>query len=267
MFSSSRFYSDWLAAQPDAERRRETGWDDLTRLIKEYYRTTENLTLKNFQFRALTQEHSESFPAFCNRVEKEAKHCSFKCTHNDCSAENTAIRDQIVIGTTDGKIREEALMKSWNLQTLRREGMRMESAAKGGAEMSGEAVNKLGKYSYRSMKQNTHTKQPAKRTSLTCYNCGKSVSTPIRKHVREDCEAIGVKCRKCDKIGHLPEVCKSQQARVNRIDPNEQSENLQHMAQANKIHTDDPQQSAYNINILHIKTSKNSVLPKLKSKR
>ena len=29
MFSSSRFYSDWLAAQPDAERRKEAGWDDL----------------------------------------------------------------------------------------------------------------------------------------------------------------------------------------------------------------------------------------------
>ena len=39
------------------------------------------------------------------------------------------------------------------------------------------------------------------------------------------------------------------------------------MAQANTSHTDDPQQSAYNINIFHIKTSKNSVLPKLKSNR
>ena len=47
--------------------------------MKEYYRPTENLTLKNFNFRAITQNQVETFPAFCNRVNKETKHCNFKC--------------------------------------------------------------------------------------------------------------------------------------------------------------------------------------------
>jgi hypothetical protein len=35
---------------------------------------------------------------------------------------------------------------SWDLATLRREGMRMESALRGGAEITGESVNRLGKF-------------------------------------------------------------------------------------------------------------------------
>ncbi len=66
-----------------------------------------------------------SFPTFCNRVYKVAQHCNFKCHNADCTAEDTAIRDQIIIGTTHDKIREEALKNSWDLQQLRKEGMRI----------------------------------------------------------------------------------------------------------------------------------------------
>ena len=41
-----------------------------------------------------------------------------------------AIRDQIVVGTHNEKIREEALLKSWKLAELRTEGMKLESASR-----------------------------------------------------------------------------------------------------------------------------------------
>ena len=53
-------------------------------------------------------------------------------------------------------IQEEALNQSWDLKELRQEGMRMESAARGGAQISNEGtsnVNKIGKYSF----SNTHS--------------------------------------------------------------------------------------------------------------
>ena len=87
--------------------------------MSDFYKPTENLTLKNYQFRSLVQEKSESFTAFCNRVEKEAKHCQFKCASTDCTAEMTAIRDQVVIGCSSDDIREEALKKSWEFAHLR----------------------------------------------------------------------------------------------------------------------------------------------------
>ena len=258
MFSSETFYEDWVAAQPDETERDNAEWNTFTDSMKEYYKPTENLTLRNFQFRDLIQGAKETFPVFCNRVEKEAKHCSFKCAHADCTADKTAIRDQILIGTNESKIREEALMKSWDLATLRKEGMRMESAAKGEAQIAGESVNKIGKYSYKNQNRNP-TKQPPK-GPITCYNCGKSVNTGIMKHVRQQCEAIGKKCEKCDKMGHLTQCCRNPKD-IRRM------EEVPEPEQHNLIKENDQEQTeeAYNINIFHVKTSKNTVLPRLKS--
>ena len=117
-----------------------------------YYKPTENVTLKNFHFRALFQKQDETFPSFCSRVKKEAKHCNLKCELAECSAETTAIRDQIIIGTDNNTIREEALKKSWDLEILCRDGMKMESVVRGGTEISREVVHKIGKYSSSKMK-------------------------------------------------------------------------------------------------------------------
>ena len=81
----------------------------------------------NFQFRNLKQDTNETFPAFCNRVELQAKICHLKCISVDCTAENIAIGDQIIIGPHHPKIQKEALMKSWQLADLRQEGMKLES--------------------------------------------------------------------------------------------------------------------------------------------
>ena len=72
-------------------------------------------------------------------MQKEVKHSQFKCELADCSAEETAVRDQIVIDLHENNIREKVLKKSWDLKTLHEEGMKMESAARGGAEISTES--------------------------------------------------------------------------------------------------------------------------------
>lgn len=153
IFSSERLYSDWKAVETHEKNRQNVTWEKFTQRMKDFYKPTENPTLQNYHFRAISQPENETFTAFCNRVMKEAKHCNFNCESLTCTAEEIAIRDQIIIGTREQSIREEALKKSWDLKTLRKEGMQMESAARGGAEMSCEAVNKLGKYSYSNIKK------------------------------------------------------------------------------------------------------------------
>ena len=213
MFSSTNFHNDWHAAQPDETLRNNAGWAQFITYVTEYYKPTENLTLKNYHFRALAQEKGETFAAFCNKVEKEAKHCSFKCEHANCTAEAIAVRDQIVFGTTNDKIREEAFIKSWDLTTLRKEGMRMESASKSAAELSGDQINCLGSYSHRNIRNNksnsTNNPSPKSLKPVTCFNCGTTVTTPIRTHVRKDCPALGHKCSKCNNPGHFPQHCKT----------------------------------------------------------
>ena len=93
MFSSVCLHGDWQVAMPNEKARKTTTWKDFVDAMKEYYKPTQNPTLKNFKFRELTQAENETFPAFCNRVEKEARHCYFKCKHNECNADEITTRD------------------------------------------------------------------------------------------------------------------------------------------------------------------------------
>ena len=176
-------YEDWKVAEPNEQNWKKTTWKEFVDKIQKYYKPTENLTLKNHQFRALTQATNETFPAFCNRVCKEAKHCNFKCEHEDCTAESTAIRDQIIIRTINDKIREEALKNAWDLEELRTEGMHIES----GENM----VNKMGKYSYKNMnkKPRTVTGKP------------QEVKESVIEHLK-NCRANTSKCNFCNAVGH-----------------------------------------------------------------
>ena len=116
MFSSTRLHSDWQVTMPNEKARKIATWKDFVDAIKEYNKPNQNPTLKNLKFRKLTQGENETFPAFCNRVEKEAGHYYFKCKHNECNADEVATRDQIFTGTTSNMRREGALLKSWDLQ-------------------------------------------------------------------------------------------------------------------------------------------------------
>ena len=58
MFSSRRMYADWQAAEPDETKRTQAIWEYFVAQIHAYYKPTENLTLKNHQFRNLCKPHT-----------------------------------------------------------------------------------------------------------------------------------------------------------------------------------------------------------------
>ena len=245
IFSSPRFQADWLISLPNEGNRKVATWDVFVTAIRQYYKPTENLTLKNFHFRELTQNEGEAFSAFCNRVVKEAQHCSFNCQSPDCNASEIAIRDQIVIGTTQSKIKDEALMKSWNLEALRKEGMKIESAGRGGAEISGEQANKTGRYTYRNIRKSKE------KTKFSCFYCRYVIHDSINEH-RVKCPAKNHTCKGCSKMGHFVSVCRNGK-QVGHIDPEKEDEYA----------TQNEDEEVYNIHIFRVKASNHSVKPKL----
>ena len=256
MFTSSHFYTDWQVAQPDADQRKAATWTTFYDAMKIYYKPTENMTLKRYLFRGLVQDSAESFASFVNRTEKEAKHCNFKCHHDDCTAESTAIADQVIYNTTAERVREEAILKDWELPTLRREGTKMESAAKGGATISGEALNRLGAFSHKNIRNNMDWSKQQKTTSLNCFNCGQTVNTPIKKHVRKDCPAIGKKCDNCGNKGHLTPLCRK--AKVNQVTPAATEPVLQQSPSTQGEGVSDPTLPTYNINVFQLEPVQNN---------
>lgn len=238
IYSSRRFYSDWVLALPNEGERKNATWATLKTKISEFYKPTENLTLKNFQFRNLMQGADETFISFCNRVEREAKHCHFKCSSDDCLAESIAVRDQVVIGLVNEDIRQEALKMSWCLDDLRKEGMRLESAAKGASEIAGDSrVNRvLGKYSLKNSKKKDRAKELDEKAS--CFRCGLSgVRRDIVIHAKQ-CPAKTSTCSNCGKTGHLAKACKSVRSIDQETVPAQQDESSE--------------ESLYNVNIFRV---------------
>ena len=77
---------------------------------------------------------------FCNRAEADDKTCHFYESKKGCQAEYFSICHQIVMGTTNDAIREEAMIKDWKLIDLRAHSMKHESAAASKEEVSGVLI-------------------------------------------------------------------------------------------------------------------------------
>ena len=194
---------------------RECTWGHFLKKLRSYYKPTENPIIPNFAFRKLVQLKNETFWAFCNRVEAAGKTCTSSECDSDCSAEEYVIHDQIVIVTTNGNIREKAMIKNWNLTELRQKGMKYKSTVAGEGKISGYEINKVGDSSYQRIR-NEKKKNPHKK----CYRCYSTFST---KHIKE-CKALKAKCSNCNKIGHSAKVC--QQKNVNRVNNTEEQEDI-----------------------------------------
>ena len=223
LYCSKCIFEDFKAAIPAEAERDLCNWPDFLKAMRQYYKPTVNSTLKNFQFRSLNQAADETFTAFCNRIVQEVRHCSFNCESPTCSAEETATHDQIIIGLEDDFIREEALKHSWSLRDLQANGMRLESASRGAAEIAGDStVNKLGKYSYRNMKDENKKRESKAVPTLNRDFCGNNVATPIKQHIQQ-CQARSSKCSACGKMGHYARVCKSK-TEIREVKPDVNSE-------------------------------------------
>lgn len=267
LFSSRRLIEDWYAAEPNEDLRKQASWKDFITKLRAYYKPTDNPVLVNFQFRSLNQQDGETFHGFCSRVEKESKTCYFKCDSDACYSDKIAVRDQVIIGTTNSKIRQEALLKSWNLEQLRHEGMQIEAAMRGESEISssdGIGVNKIGKYSYKTLKGNAQKNQrpqheessrrqyhqsinqfPRKEHNnqttrtppkeKTCFNCGNPFSGNPVNHLQNMCKARNATCNTCGRLGHFSKFCKSKGV--------------------NQVKEDDSDEDVYSVNLFRIETA------------
>lgn len=173
-------------------------------------------------------------------MEKEAKHCSYKCDHNDCSAEATAVCDQIVFGTTNNKIRQEAFVNSYR-KTFQLFGRK---ACGWRVQRKVRVSTVLDHINARASETTTTTPAKASHKNLnpiTCFNYGTTVTTPIRNHVQIYCPAVGTKCDKCNNTGHFQQFCKKC-SDVQQLQTNDQTPPLYN-------------ENTYNINIFHIDTT------------
>ena len=71
IFSSKRLFADWKIAEPDDSKRGKTMSKYFVTTVQKHYKPTENLTLKNHQFRSLTQAPMSHFRHFATAYTKQ----------------------------------------------------------------------------------------------------------------------------------------------------------------------------------------------------
>ena len=92
------------------------------------------------------------------------------------------------------------MLKNWNLEELCQNGMKYKSAVAGEERISVAAINKLGSYSYCSIKKNNSQKQNSNKTK--CNRGG----LPFKPNHLQ-CKAINSKCLNCSNVDHFTKVC------------------------------------------------------------
>lgn len=167
-----------------------------------------NEVFESYKFHARQQAEGENIDTYVATLRKLAKSCNFKEV-------DRMIRDRIVIGIIDDRVREKLLEKKTltlqeALETCRaHEASRIQSktiathAEAKVVENSASSVDTVSRGDRKPLASRKGSRYP-KRQEQKCYRCGK------RPHARKDeCPATRVECHRCKKVGHYASVCRS----------------------------------------------------------
>ena len=161
-----------------------------------------NEAYESYQFHSRRQEEGESIEAYFACLRQLAKTCNFK-------DEDRMIRDQVVMGIREDTLREKLLEKrNLTVDDCLDTGRIHEKSRQQLQSMSANSHTQVNRFrsdrqGQRSSDYNQRKKYGEEKYSK-CGRCGKSPS-----HNRQDCPAKDAECRKCSKIGHYANVCRT----------------------------------------------------------
>lgn len=187
---------------------------DILTAFRTYCQPKKNTVFERHQLWAHPMADTVTIEKYVTELRQKSKDCEFGASENDM------IRDKIVFGLNDQRLKERLLRES-NL-TLEKaiDLCRAAETAKAqiqamtttGQERAIHAVNKTKGKDSQQWKQGRRQQTQSfnnKGKDQACRKCGKS-------HRPRQCPAFGVSCRKCGKLNHYAKMCESSQATYKR---------------------------------------------------
>ncbi len=152
----------------------EKQYDELIKILVDYYSSTRNQIALRMAFRKRHQEPQESVASYINELKKLSRHCGYG------TELETNLRDTFVGGLCNRRIQAKLLSKGNTLtwKNAREEAMAMEMADKDSGNLQGTAATSSSTTSHASADSNEVSSHKQKgnwncqqRNCLKCYRC------------------------------------------------------------------------------------------------
>ncbi|KAI8480674.1 hypothetical protein Bbelb_415670 [Branchiostoma belcheri] len=214
------------AAVAEADRTVE----QIVAAFETYCNPKKNETVERYKFFTRSQSNGETFDEYITDLKTLAAECGFG------EIRESLIRDRILIGILDGKVRERLLRES-NLS--------LEKCAEicRAAEVSKQSIQTMEQVTVHVVKKKPQAPQ-ASRTSV-CKYCAKRHAAN-----KEACPAYGKECASCGKRNHFARACRSgetKQPRSGRNQAQGRKKPLVHMLQEEAVMTVTEEEKTYSM--------------------
>ena len=165
----------------------------------DYCEPRKNVPFERYRFNKRTQEAGESYDQYRTALRKLAEGCEFSTITPE-----EILRDRLVFGISDHKVRERLLRES--AMTLKKTDEICRASESSSAQMrevgQTDTVNVIN-----TAKKGVRQRNATSKQGKACGNCG-------RHHEIGNCAARGKLCNECGKLNHFASVCRSGKRRT-----------------------------------------------------
>ena len=173
------------------------------RKFAEYCQPRKNVPFERYKFNKRTQESGESYEQYKTTLRKLSEACEF-----DTITPNEILRDRLIFGIHDTKVRER-LLRETNLTLMKTdeicraaESMTEQMRIVGQTNDATTSVHAVRKFSGQK-KRSTESD-----TAKECWNCGRQHG----RQPKELCPAFGKSCDLCGKLNHFANKCRQKRS-------------------------------------------------------
>ena len=189
----------------------------------EYCQPRKNVPFEHYRFNRRTQEAGESYDQYKTALRKLAEGCDL-----DTITPDEMLRDRLIFGIRDSKVRERLLRESKlslaKTDEICRAAESMQTQMKIVGDLTEPEANKLEQErlpNFRKSKKTTRRRQQQGqgRRARECGKCGFQHQESL-----ESCPAIEQECLKCGKRNHFASRCKSKEVKATDLEDDEAGE-------------------------------------------
>ena len=180
------------------------------RKFAEYCQPRKNVPFERNKFNKRTQESGESYEQYKTTLRKLSEACEF-----DTITPNEILRDRLIFGIHDSKVRER-LLRETNLTLIKTdeicraaETMTEQMRIVGQSNNDTTSVHAVRKFSGQKKRMTKEASRSTKsETAKDCWNCGRQHG----RQPKELCPAFGKSCDFCGKQNHFANKCRQKRS-------------------------------------------------------